>query len=184
MSFSSSITYSLLHIHRSPALWGPTSQQFDPSRFLPSDPRYQAYYASKPFVFMPFNAGPRSCLGQQFAYAEVGVFICRLIQRWTSSSLSGNSRTKGWWLDTEAIPEGARVPLSWNPASSPSKRPSATATAKAKEGEGLPTHSTETLSPLSSDGTSPRRAVEKVWPKSHLTMFVEGGLWIRFTPSS
>jgi len=164
-----SITYSLLHIHRSPKLWGPTSQQFDPSRFLPSDPRYQTYYASTPFVFMPFNAGPRSCLGQQLASAEAGVFLCRLIQR-----LGGQNAI--WRLDEDAIPEAARVPKEW---AGESKLRTSSASSE------LPTFATESpvaLLPESESGVSPRRAVEKVWPKSHLTMFVEGGLWMEFAP--
>ena len=36
---------------------------FDPDRFL--DARLQTYLISNPFIFLPFNAGPRICLGQQ-----------------------------------------------------------------------------------------------------------------------
>ncbi len=36
---------------------------FDPDRFL--DQRLQQYLVRNPFIFMPFNAGPRICLGQQ-----------------------------------------------------------------------------------------------------------------------
>lgn len=62
-------------------LWGPDGQSafgwfivnrflkyfaalvFDPDRFL--DDRLQKYLLSNPFIFLPFNAGPRICLGQQ-----------------------------------------------------------------------------------------------------------------------
>ena len=36
---------------------------FDPDRFL--DDRLQKYLLPNPFIFLPFNAGPRICLGQQ-----------------------------------------------------------------------------------------------------------------------
>ena len=36
---------------------------FDPDRFL--DQRVQKYLTPNPFIFCPFNAGPRICLGQQ-----------------------------------------------------------------------------------------------------------------------
>lgn len=36
---------------------------FDPDRFL--DSRVQKYLTPNPFIFLPFNAGPRICLGQQ-----------------------------------------------------------------------------------------------------------------------
>ena len=37
--------------------------KFDPDRFL--DQRVQKYLTPNPFIFCPFNAGPRICLGQQ-----------------------------------------------------------------------------------------------------------------------
>ena len=36
---------------------------FDPDRFL--DARVQKYLIPNPFIFLPFNAGPRICLGQE-----------------------------------------------------------------------------------------------------------------------
>ena len=36
---------------------------FDPDRFL--DERLHKYLTPNPFIFLPFNAGPRICLGQQ-----------------------------------------------------------------------------------------------------------------------
>ena len=36
---------------------------FDPDRFL--DDRVKNYLVRNPFMFLPFNAGPRLCLGQQ-----------------------------------------------------------------------------------------------------------------------
>ena len=36
---------------------------FDPDRFL--DERVHKYLTPNPFIFCPFNAGPRICLGQQ-----------------------------------------------------------------------------------------------------------------------
>lgn len=40
---------------------------FDPDRFL--DSRVQKYLTPNPFIFLPFNAGPRICLGQQVSFA-------------------------------------------------------------------------------------------------------------------
>jgi len=117
---------------------------------------------------MPFNAGPRSCLGQQLAYAEVGVFLCRLIQR-----LHG--RAGEWRLDEEAIPEASRVPKEWAQSTPSNDLPNS---------HDLPMHSSSSSSVLppatTPTGLSPRRTVEKIRPKSHLTMFVDGGLWIEF----
>jgi len=147
-----------------------------PATTVAGDGRYETYYANTPFVFMPFNAGPRSCLGQQLAYAEVGVFLCRLVQRLRVRQGAGRERIE---LDVDAIPEGCRVPRSWfEPATSPSSSEALMGGEK-----GLPTHASRmhggTLPPTTASGVSPRRMIEKVWPKSHLTMFVEGGVWIR-----
>lgn len=40
--------------------------EFDPDRFL--DDRVKKYLTHNPYIFLPFNAGPRICLGQQVSY--------------------------------------------------------------------------------------------------------------------
>ena len=42
---------------------GHLALHWDPDRFL--DERVQKYLTPNPFIFLPFNAGPRICLGQQ-----------------------------------------------------------------------------------------------------------------------
>lgn len=49
-------------MHTDETLWGPDASEFDPDRFL--DER-KKYMLANPFIFLPFNAGPRICLGQQ-----------------------------------------------------------------------------------------------------------------------
>ena len=39
------------------------ADEFDPDRFL--DERVKKYLVNNSFIFLPFNAGPRICLGQQ-----------------------------------------------------------------------------------------------------------------------
>jgi cytochrome P450 len=74
--------------------------EFDPDRFI--DERLQKYLIPNPFIFLPFNAGPRICLGQQFAYNEASFFLVRLLQRFDSFK-----------VDVDAMPESARVPEDW-----------------------------------------------------------------------
>ncbi|KAG1899889.1 cytochrome P450 [Suillus fuscotomentosus] len=66
-------------------LWGPDAIEFNPNRFL--DERLHKYLTPKPFIFLPFNAGPRICLGQQFAYNEMSFMLIRLLQSFSSITL-------------------------------------------------------------------------------------------------
>ncbi|KAI0747481.1 cytochrome P450 [Fomes fomentarius] len=77
--------YSVLIMHRRKDLWGPDALMFDPDRFL--DERVQKYLVPNPFIFLPFNAGPRICLGQQFAYNEISFMLVRLLQRFSGIRL-------------------------------------------------------------------------------------------------
>lgn len=151
-------------------LWGPDADQFDPERFI--DERVAKYLTPNPFIFLPFNAGPRICLGQQvrthpstrcgwvadvvirwqFAYNEMSFFLVRLLQR-----------VAGIKLAPDAQPPESRPPQAWS------------------QGDG-------------------RKAVEKVWPAAFLTIFVKvcearrrllgrvliyskGGLWVSMEES-
>ncbi|KAJ2932579.1 hypothetical protein H1R20_g4532, partial [Candolleomyces eurysporus] len=109
--------------------------EFDPDRFI--DERLQKYLTPNPFIFLPFNAGPRICLGQQFAYHEASFFLVRLLQNFASISLA-----------PEAQPLDSKPPAEW----------------------------------ATSENSRIRR--EKVKPKAHLTMYIEGGLWVTMEEAS
>lgn len=106
----------------------PTALEFDPNRFL--DERVKEYLVPNPFIFLPFNAGPRICLGQQFAYNEASVVIARIAQAFKSIA-----------FDMDSNPE-AKPPVAWAAANG-------------------------------------RKAIEKVWVKSHITLYAQGGVWVR-----
>lgn len=122
------VQYSPWLMHRRTDLWGPTAQKFDPDRFL--DDRVKEYLVANPFIFLPFNAGPRICLGQQFAYNEASTIVARIAQAFKSIA-----------LDMDSNPE-AKPPAAWAMASG-------------------------------------RKATEKVWVKSHVTLYAKGGVWVR-----
>jgi hypothetical protein len=58
---------------------------FDPDRWI--DERIK-HVTRNPFIFLPFNAGPRICLGQQFAYNEMSYFLIRLLQNFSDVSFA------------------------------------------------------------------------------------------------
>ncbi|KAJ7872727.1 cytochrome P450 monooxygenase pc-1 [Mycena leptocephala] len=140
------VPYSVMMMQRRTDLWGPDgisfhwnlivkliehvlADEFDPDRFL--DERVQKYLVANPFQFLPFNAGPRICLGQQFAYNEMSFFMIRLLQNFSSVS-----------LHPEAAPPHGRVPADWS-------------------------------------GKPGRKGIEQFRPKSHLTLYAWGGLWVK-----
>ena len=60
-------------IHRHERLWR-DPDRFDPSRF---DPR--AVEARDRYAYLPFGAGPRICIGQNFAQTEATVVLATLL---------------------------------------------------------------------------------------------------------
>ncbi len=60
-------------IHRHRSFWR-DPDAFDPSRFLPGQPQPPR------FAYLPFGAGPRVCVGAQFAMAEATLVLAALIQ--------------------------------------------------------------------------------------------------------
>ncbi|KAI0751542.1 cytochrome P450 monooxygenase pc-2 [Daedaleopsis nitida] len=125
------VAYSVFLMHRRKDYWGPDALDFDPDRFI--DERLNKYFTANPFIFLPFNAGPRICLGQQFAYNEMSFFLIRLLQNFSHME-----------LDLSAQPPEARPPPEWA-------------------------------------GAEGQKGREKIIPKSHLTLYVEGGLWVKMT---
>jgi unspecific monooxygenase len=66
----------VLHRHR--RLWR-DPDAFDPSRFLPGAP------IPPRFAYLPFGAGPRVCVGAQFALAEATLVLAAMIQAFVVS---------------------------------------------------------------------------------------------------
>jgi len=89
------IGYSAIIMQRDRSLY-PRDDKFpDPAEFVPE--RWERWHP-KSWDYIPFNAGPRICVGQQFALMEVGYVLCRLFQRYESvesrMKLGGEPRLK------------------------------------------------------------------------------------------
>uniref|UniRef100_A0A0W0ETJ6 Putative cytochrome P450 monooxygenase CYP63 n=1 Tax=Moniliophthora roreri TaxID=221103 RepID=A0A0W0ETJ6_MONRR len=130
MPSATPIMYFPLLIQRNPTLWGSDADTFNPERWL--DQERIAHFVKNPTIFTPFSAGPRMCIGQNYAYNEASYFLVKLLQRYDSFTLA-----------TEVQPTGSLPPSEW------------------QERRG-------------------RQREEKIWPASALTLFVKGGLWVRF----
>jgi cytochrome P450 len=66
------VAYSTYVMHRRKDLWGEDADEFNPARWEGRKTGWE---------FLPFNGGPRVCLGQQFALTEAGYVITRLLQK-------------------------------------------------------------------------------------------------------
>ena len=71
-------------MHRHPKYLGRSRERFDPERFTP------ARSAGRPkFIYLPFGAGPRQCIGNHFAITEAQIIIATLAQRYRLHLVSG-----------------------------------------------------------------------------------------------
>jgi cytochrome P450 len=71
-------------VHRLPAFWQDPGI-FDPERFLPERS------ADRPkFVYLPFGAGPRQCIGNHFALIEAQLVVATLAQRYRLRLVPGH----------------------------------------------------------------------------------------------
>lgn len=75
----SEVNYSIHVTHRRKDLWGEDADEYRPERFIGRRPGWE---------FLPFNGGPRICIGQQFALTEASYVLVRLLQRYDQISAS------------------------------------------------------------------------------------------------
>ena len=76
----SSVIVSPYVLHRHPAFW-PDPERFDPSRFESGRPSP---------AYMPFGAGPRYCVGSEFALVEARLVVAMVTQAGRLSLASGH----------------------------------------------------------------------------------------------
>jgi cytochrome P450 len=68
------VVYSVYTMHRRTDIFGPDALDFRPERWAPEEGLRPGW------AYLPFNGGPRICVGQQFALAEASYAIVRLLQ--------------------------------------------------------------------------------------------------------
>jgi cytochrome P450 len=81
---------SPLLLHHDPR-WFPDPEAFDPDRWL-DDRRH----AVPRHAYLPFGTGPRSCIGEQFAWAEAITVLAMLAQSWTFGAEPGFEATPSY----------------------------------------------------------------------------------------
>ncbi|XP_021538846.1 cytochrome P450 4F22 isoform X1 [Neomonachus schauinslandi] len=102
---------SIYGTHHNPTVW-PDSKVYNPYRFDRDNPQQRS-----PLAYVPFSAGPRNCIGQSFAMAEMRVAVALTLLRFRLSvDRTRKVRRKpelilrtenGIWLNVEPLPPRA-----------------------------------------------------------------------------
>ena len=80
------VHYSVYSTHRMEEYYGKDANEFRPERWFEPQTRKLGW------AFVPFNGGPRICLGQQFALTEASYVTTRLVQEFSSLWMDPNTQ--------------------------------------------------------------------------------------------
>ncbi|KAF8861474.1 cytochrome P450 52A12 [Acephala macrosclerotiorum] len=99
------IFYNIFAMHRRQDIYGVDAEIFRPERWEDTSLR-------PGWGYLPFNGGPRICLGQQFALTEIAYTTVRLLQEFqVMDSRDGSPWQEKWHINC-AVKSGCRVSLS------------------------------------------------------------------------
>ncbi|ETI21603.1 hypothetical protein G647_07950 [Cladophialophora carrionii CBS 160.54] len=112
-----SVAYSVYSMHRRPDFYGMDAELFRPERWeehmaLDDDP------TNSKWGYLPFNGGPRTCLGMDFGLAEAAYAVVRLIQRYPTIRLPPGEKVELVGVEKQtmtlvvSITEGCKVEVS------------------------------------------------------------------------
>lgn len=89
-----SLGYSVYHMQRREDIYGPDAHIFRPERWETDLNDGEESLAKRVgWAYVPFNGGPRRCLGEEFALMEAGITIVRIAQKFAKLS-AVNAETK------------------------------------------------------------------------------------------
>ncbi|PWY75532.1 cytochrome P450 [Aspergillus heteromorphus CBS 117.55] len=97
------VTYSVYAMHRRTDFYGPDAHEFRPERWEENSKRGWEY--------LPFNGGPRICLGQQYALTEASFTLVKLLQRFDRLENAGPASDRPVIQCTLTMSHDAGVPV-------------------------------------------------------------------------
>ncbi|KAI0487501.1 cytochrome P450 [Xylaria cf. heliscus] len=77
------VILSMWQMNRSPDLWGPEAGEFRPERWITAGKPNSNGGANSNYDFLTFLHGPRSCIGQGFAKAEMRCLLASMIRNFS-----------------------------------------------------------------------------------------------------
>jgi cytochrome P450 len=96
------VGYSTLVLQHRPDIY-PSHYPSDPSKPFPDpqkfDPSRWDSWTPKSWTYVPFNGGPRICIGQQFALTEMGYTVVRILQQFSRVEDRSGGEFPGWRTD-------------------------------------------------------------------------------------
>ncbi|KAL2880532.1 alanine transaminase alt2 [Colletotrichum sp. CLE4] len=98
------VNFSTHVLHRRKDLWGDDADEFVPERW-----ETKRGSAGAAWHFVPFNGGPRICIGQQLALTEAGYVVARMLQRYEAVEGLDVDRTRDWHNFTVVCGPGSPV---------------------------------------------------------------------------
>ncbi|TVY36228.1 Cytochrome P450 monooxygenase [Lachnellula subtilissima] len=97
-----SVNYAAYVMQRRTDIYGEDALEFKPERWEKLRPSWQ---------YLPFNGGPRICIGQQFALTEASYTVIRLLQSFSSIEKRDDSELLEYLTLTAAVRGGVNVGL-------------------------------------------------------------------------
>ncbi|KAL4881318.1 cytochrome P450, partial [Aspergillus karnatakaensis] len=86
------VAYNIYAMHRRQDIYGADAEEFRPERW--EDGRLQPRWG-----YLPFNGGPRICIGQRYALTEVSYVLVRMVQEFKGLE----SKDDGEWVENLAL---------------------------------------------------------------------------------
>lgn len=77
----STIIFDIYKTNRDPKFWGDNALEFYPERFLPEN-----CADWHPYLFMPFGAGARNCIGARYAWTAMKIALAHMLRRYKFTS--------------------------------------------------------------------------------------------------
>lgn len=113
----SAVAYSVYSMHRRPDLYGMDAELFRPERWSEPLPLFEDPVNAK-WGYLPFNGGPRICLGMDFGLTEAAYTVVRLVQKYPTMKLPVHEKVELTGVEKQVMTlvmssyDGCKVDLS------------------------------------------------------------------------